>query len=433
MLMIYAAADRYLRPAGRLAMILTQTVFQTRGAGDGFRRFRLGEAGEHLRVLRVNDMVDARPFAGAANWTASLVLEKGRPTSYPVPYVKYAADRTSRDFEAVPIDAHRPTSPWMLWPRGWSRSAAAWIGPADYKAHLGANTGGANGVYWMTLCDESPGVASAAGQGSPSVSPVAPPGLVRVRNIADRGKHVVSTEEAFVESDLLYPLLRWGDIGRYRAVAAAHLLLAQDPHSRRGIAESVMQNRHPMAYAYLTQFRGLLERRAAYRRYQSQAAFYSMYDVGPYTLAPVKVVWRRMDRRINAAVVEPVDDVRLGPRPVIPQETCVLVAVDSVDEAHYLCAVLNSAIAGFVVSSHSVCGGKSFGSPGMLDYLAIRRYDATHAVHRKMSQASRRAHHAAAAGRETAAIQHDIDRLAMALWGLRPEDIPQATASDGRA
>ena len=32
-----------------------------------------------------------------------------------------------------------------------------------------------------------------------------------------------------------------------------------------------------------------------------------MYDVGPYTVAPIKVVWRRMDRRINAAVVGPVE------------------------------------------------------------------------------------------------------------------------------
>ena len=42
MLMLYAAADRYLKPGGRLGMVITQTLFQTKGAGDGFRRFRLG-------------------------------------------------------------------------------------------------------------------------------------------------------------------------------------------------------------------------------------------------------------------------------------------------------------------------------------------------------------------------------------------------------
>ena len=48
-----------------------------------------------------------------------------------------------------------------------------------------------------------------------------------------------------------------------------------------------------------------------------------------------KVVWRRMDRRINAAVVEAIDDPLLGRRPVVPQETCVLAACESADEAHY--------------------------------------------------------------------------------------------------
>ncbi len=88
MLMLYASADRYLRSGGRLGMVVTQTVFQTQGAGDGFRRFRLGADGPWLRVLRVDDFVATRPF-DAANWTSTIVLEKGAPTEYPVPYVKW--------------------------------------------------------------------------------------------------------------------------------------------------------------------------------------------------------------------------------------------------------------------------------------------------------------------------------------------------------
>lgn len=409
MLMIYAAADRYLKPSGRLAMVVTQTIFQTRGAGDGFRRFRLGEAGQWLRVLRVRDLVEAKPFAATANWTATLVLEKGCPTIYPVPYTKYSSDRARREFDAVPIDPNRPTSPWMLWPCGSHRSAAAWIGPSDYKAHLGANTGGANGVYWLTLCDDSPPAQA---------------GLVRVRNIAERGKRAVMAGEWLVEPELVYPLLRWSNVGRFRAVPKAHLLLAQDPQTRRGIAESVMRERYPQAYAYLSEFRDVLERRAAYRRYQSRASFYSMYDVGPYTVAPIKVVWRRMDRRVNAAVVESIEHTGLGLRPVIPQETCVLVAVDSAQEAHYLCALLNSSLLNFLVASHNVRGGKSFGSPGILDFLAIRRYSAGNPLHRELAAASREAHDVVAAGGDAAAIQQRIDRLSERLRGIERSPPP---------
>ena len=90
MLVLYAAADRCLRDGGRLGMVITQTLFQSKGAGDGFRRFRIGDDGPPLGVLRVDDLVDVRPFGDAANWTSVLVLQKGIPTSYPVPYVKWA-------------------------------------------------------------------------------------------------------------------------------------------------------------------------------------------------------------------------------------------------------------------------------------------------------------------------------------------------------
>ena len=79
MLVLYAAADRYLGPAGRLGMVITQTLFQTKGAGDGFRRFRLGADGPPLRVLRVDDLVDLRPFGDAANWTSVVVCKKASP------------------------------------------------------------------------------------------------------------------------------------------------------------------------------------------------------------------------------------------------------------------------------------------------------------------------------------------------------------------
>lgn len=416
-LMIYAAADRYLKDSGRLGMVVTQSVFQTRGAGDGFRRLRLGAEGPWLSVVRVDDLVACRPFDAAANWTATVVLEKGRPTVYPVPYVRWCADgRHQRPFEAAPIDPQRPTSPWLVWPQGWPRPDRDWIGPSDYEAHLGANTGGANGIYWVSLVD--------------SVGANAAPGLVRVRNLAGRGKRTLADAEHLVEADLLYPLLRWADVGRYRAVPQARLLLVQDSQTRRGIEEQALRSRHPHAYAYFQQFRAVLLRRAAYRRYQAGAAFYSMYDVGPYTLAPIKVVWRRMDRRINAAVVGPVEDPRLGPRPAIPQETCVLVAADTADEAHYLCAVLNSSLVSFLVASHHVRGGKSFGSPGMLAHLRIRRYDPAQAAHRALANASRRAHELASSGEDGSEVQEQIDGLAGRLWGLADAQVGSLRSMD---
>ncbi|MEN6497610.1 MAG: N-6 DNA methylase [Thermoguttaceae bacterium] len=417
MLMVYKAADHYLADHGRLAMVITQTLFQTKGAGDGFRRFRLGREGSPLRVLRVDDLVALKPFAGAANWTSTLVLEKGSPTVYPVPYVRWNAPPRANGspqkagpsqtvYDAEPVDPQKPTSPWFLRPAGLRAKIGHLIGPSDYAAHLGANTGGANGVFWCKL-----------------VGPA--DGGVQIRNLATTGRRSSRQEEveAVVEPELLYPLLRWGDVARYRARPAAHVLLVQDPKTRRGIEEETLKRRCPRTYDYLKRFEPLLLGRAAYRRYQQQGPFYSMYDIDHYTLAPIKVVWRRMDRQINAAVVEPWNAPLLGPRPMVPQETCVLIACDTPEEAHYLCALLNSAVVGFLVRSHSVRGGKGFGTPGMLDVLRLGQFASTDARHQQLAALSREAHAAVQAGKAVDRLQEQMDELAAGLWELDRSDL----------
>ena len=239
-LVLYAAADRYLRSGGRLGMVVTQTLFQTRGAGDGFRRFRLGNNGVPLKVLRVDDLVDVQPFDTASNWTATIALEKGSPTTYPVPYLRWAHQvgksavshspappcLTCRQLEALPVDSERPQSPWLVRPAGLKVDIDRMTGPSDYTGHLGANTGGANGVYWLRLLD---------GQGT----------HVEVENLPGRGKQVLPHVRTLLEPDLLYPLVRWGDVKRYQTLPSVHLLLVQDPKTRRGIDESNFQKAYP--------------------------------------------------------------------------------------------------------------------------------------------------------------------------------------------
>jgi hypothetical protein len=413
MLMLYRGADRYLKPLGRLGMVVTQTLFQTKGAGDGFRRFRLGTEGEWLRVDRVDDLVALKPFPGAASHTSTIVLTKGAKTEYPVLYVQWTPGQDGRIEQrrcrASPIDPARPGSPWLVGPADVPGGSGVSMGPSDYVAHLGANSGGANAIYWLRLLSGPPA--------GPSAFRLPPSAFVSVQNLVEKAKRNVPAVEQAIEPGLVYPLVRWGDVGRWSARPSAHVLLAQDAATRSGIAEPRMRREYPRTYAYLKQFEPILVRRAAYRRYQGRKPFYSMYNVGTYTLAPIKVVWRRMDRWIRAAVVEPIDDPLLGRRPVVPQETCVLIACTSADEAHYLCAMLNSARVNALVCAHSVGGGKGFGTPGMLEYLGLRRFEPGDRRHEALAACSRRAHELVAASaegaarRELTAEQEEINRL----------------------
>ena len=418
MLMLYVSADCYLEDAGRLGFVITQTLFQTKGAGDGFRRFRIGQGGPWLGVLRVDDMVQFQPFDGAANWTSTVILEKGNKTNWPVPYIKWSRngalpDSSTEDWQkrftlqpcsARPIDSVKPNSPWMVGPAGIKADMSALVGPADYKAHLGANSGGANGVFWVRILKEVSG------------------GFL-IQNVSEKSKAGIESVTNTIEGDLLYPLIRWSDVSRFSATPSVYLILAQNVETRTGITGPTMRAKYPKTYAYLKQFESLLVKRAAYKRYQGDSPFYSMYDIDTYTLAPTKVIWRRMDRQINAAVVGAVEDQYLGERVVVPQETCVLIETESTNEAHYICAVLNSAVANFIVKSHSVRGGKGFGTPSMLDYVCLKRFDPRNAQHKELSALSRKAHRAAANDQDLGAIQAAIDESAGALWGLSKSEM----------
>jgi hypothetical protein len=373
----------------------------------------------------VDDLTAIKPFEDAANWTSVVVLKKGSPTVYPVAYYRWAqpvgqicnlseaGQITNLSYERIPcgaepIEAGRPTSPWLirsLETRGDSPALLA-AARSDYEAHLGANSGGANGVYWVELLGEADGG-------------------VRIRNVTAKCKKAIPTVEFVIEPDLLYPLLRWSDLARYAPLPRCHLLLVQDCGRRVGLDETELRTRYPRTFAYLQQFEPLLIERAAFRRYQRGGPFYSMYNVGSYTAADHKVVWRRMDKELTAAVAEPVDHPLLGRRPVVPQETCVLVACETSDESHYLCSMLNSDASGRLLAAHSVRSGKGFGTPSILDYLPIRRFDGDNLLHRQLSERSRDAHElrkkpdfAFVEKHSLETIQAEIDRLAEKVFAV---------------
>jgi hypothetical protein len=101
MLFLYACADYYLREGGHLGFVITQEVFKAKGAGEGFRRFRLREGGAYLKILKAGDLVAVKPFENAANKTATIILQKGVETSYPVSYTVWHRNKGVGSISAV--------------------------------------------------------------------------------------------------------------------------------------------------------------------------------------------------------------------------------------------------------------------------------------------------------------------------------------------
>ena len=86
----YTTADKWLRPGGTLAFVITQTHYQS-PSSQGFRRFRINSV-YRLAPVSVADMKALRPFPEAANKTSVVVFRKTtRPPTYPVPYRLWTA------------------------------------------------------------------------------------------------------------------------------------------------------------------------------------------------------------------------------------------------------------------------------------------------------------------------------------------------------
>jgi hypothetical protein len=368
MLFTYAAADHYLRQGGTLALLITQEVFKSKAAGEGFRRFRLREDGPPLGVVRVHDFVKLQPFGNAVNKTAALIAVKGQETRYPVPYHVWERDPQGslrkQSFTARPLGG--PFGPWQTLATGEDLSRLEGTNP--YKAMLGANAN-PYGVFWLEVQRTLPG------------------GLVEVRNRPDLGKKAIPQVTTVIESDLVYPAVRGSDICRWRAHPGVHVLIVQDPIKRFGHPQDLMEKQYPRTFDYLNRFREALLARALYRKYHLEAGhpFYSQFNVARETFAPFKVVWKRMTTDLTAAVISP---------PPLPLETTAFIGTDCAEEAHYLCAVLNSGPVRTYVKSFS-SAGRGFGTPYVVNRIRIPKFDCSNPLHRRLAEASQALHQAA--------------------------------------
>jgi len=401
MLLTYVAADRFLKVGGKVGFLAPQTLFKSPKAGQGFRRFRLPD-GTPIGPCMVEDFSDMRPFR-AANRTAAMVLEKGKEPRFPVAY--HCFRRKSAEpliWEARPISTADSTSSWMTGPARVLDILRPLLGSSPYRAREGANTGGANGVFWVH-------VGSAAGD------------LVRIRNLTERARVQVPAVRAAVESCLVFPLLRGQNVRRWSAEPVDGILLPHQPGMKlRAIPMPELTAQAPRSFAYLKRFEPLLRRRAAFRRYfRRDAPFYSLFNIGDYTFAPWKVVWREQAWPFTAAVCGTKDG-----RTIIPDHKLMLVPAASEVEAYFLCAVLNSLPVSASAAAYTV--STQIGTH-ILEFLAVPEFSGANPLHIELADASRRAHAATlrADQRGLQQAERQIEERAGRLWGLTTMDVDE--------
>ncbi len=429
MLFTYASSDNYLKEGGKLAFLITHEVFKSKGAGEGFRKFEIEDKKIPLRVTLMEDMVDLKPFQ-AANKTSLFVLEKGKPISYPIPVLiwkrlpgtgaisadwplsEVLANTERKEVKAIPVDPSRMNSSWQTASPSSLKGSEKVKGKNPYKARLGARVE-PYGVFWLRIKE------------------VRPDGYLVVENMVERGKTEIPLTSAAIERDLVYPAVSGGDIDRFGIKSHFYVLIAQDPVERKGYEEAWMSSNLPLTFAYLTQFKTILVKRAAYQKYfhreikadnkiikrEPIAPFYSMYNISEESFAKYRVVWKRMASKMTAVVLSRLR-TPFGLETAISTDTTSLFSVEDKEEAHYLCGILNSKVVDEYIRSFS-SAGRGFGAPSVMNNLAIPKFSSNNKIHIKISDLSQKAHNLVTQGKGIEKLQVDLNDAVERLWNIK--------------
>jgi hypothetical protein len=203
-----------------------------------------------------------------------------------------------------------------------------------------------------------------------------------------------------------------------------------------GYDENWLKSKLPLTYAYLLKFEKLLRQRSGFRKYFSDergkpfAPFYSLYNIGDYTLIPHKVCWREQAEFFTCSVTS---NAKLNGKSkiVIPDHKLMFVPLLDKNEAHYVCAMLNSSTAVLIVKSYGV---ETQTSTHVLEYVRLPKYDAADNRHQRLAELSVEVHALATEPTEANVKtlqekESEIDEKAAEVWDITATELRDIQSS----
>ena len=375
----FTCIHRYLREGGEAAFVLKRGL--VRGpAGTVLRRLRVGD--RRLRLRRVHDFAALDPFPDAGAGAALYAFTADGEPEMPVPTtvwrandggtVSFASAAALRDSaatvetELVPLDDEDWTTAWVR--ADLAREAQ---GACAHEIRHG-------------LKDDAAAVF----------------GLDR-------------DDLAAVETARVFPYLRSRHVRKFGLTGHDLRLVPADRAGEDNEAE--LRERYPGTYDYLATHREtLLDRSSAWL---DRGPFYTQFGLGPYTWAPYKVVWCRLGFKPDFAVASTRSDADLGEKTVVPGDHYMFVATDDRREAHFLCALLNSAPYQRTLRTLA-SGGKASLSKSVVSELALPTWPGTDRA-RRLADCSMELHDLVADGADddaaaVAELRGTVDRTVRA-------------------
>ncbi|MTZ15635.1 N-6 DNA methylase [Pseudomonas sp. JL972] len=428
----YTTADKWLRVDGRMAFVITGTIFKN-PSSEGFRRFKLAPNNPnslHLVPVSVDDLKALKPFEDAANHTTIAVFHKAaRAGTYPVPYTMWTnADGYPRSIpsqlalpevmrriafdvkEAAPVGG--AGSPWAVLSAGRYQLLEGLAGKCDWVDGRKGITTDLNGVYFVPIRQ----VAN---------------GLVQIESRPEAGKKDIgAARSGWVEPDLLYPLvkgagdfescyLRLDDPAR-----SDQKLYAFVPNTGIGgqdyeAADFRMSGAGlRQTSSWFSRYRNLLLNRSTFRRQMPGAPFFAIYNVGDYTFQPWKVIWPEMSTKFYAAVAGQAQVPGACLRPYVPDHKVYFAGFGEKEPAYFLCGLLNCPLVREWIESHNI----SIQVGDVFKHMQLPQFNRENVLHIKLAslvEAAHNEHESKARSELVRQIEHCGERILRAWLNIQ--------------
>lgn len=408
-LFIYVSANRFLENGGMLGMLITKRVFEG-GHGALFRRFTILAEKDNeipLKVIECHDMLEIRPFhKDVKNEPGAIVLRKGEKTEQ-FKYIIWhgrkvsAKDEWEPKLEEVLKDTKRHEVTMIL---------------KQITRQIGRIT-----AYEYVFTPANKYTDAILKPGNPyhdahNGAQLAPREIILLEphevQLLSNGSCRIK-EKYVVECDYVYYAITGDSISKWLIKNFKRAII---PYKKDGsfLGDELLNKRVWSNYYGLDEILGIrVSRRIGWENenesvreiieYGEQLArknelniaskiierfgskIVLLYKLLRMTEAfkSIKVVWIDISDKFNAVVVAEVNE-----RPILPDVTTGYVNVINKDEAHYICAILNSTPINYVAQRIS----PKHHHPRVFKSIYVPKYDPNNPIHLLLSTCSYLAH-----------------------------------------
>ena len=359
---VYYSIDKFLKDNGLLKFVINLSLFKSNLAGKQFRQFNIKKNDTLFKIASIQDLSNYKVFEGITNSYCVFEALKGEKTTYPIPYLIISGKKNGCDeqiTETIARPVNNENGGALITVNGKEAYFNSIEGLCEYKARAGVCTW-LNSVYW---------VRKIKSEGN----------LILIANLGTSGKKKLKEVETEVEKDLVFRLLRARNLDNFQPIIENYIVVPQQQDRlSKPIPEDLMKKKYKNAFNFFSNFQDELVERSGYKKFLTGQPFYGLYNIGPYTTAPIKLGWQFVSKKFQVYLIDNAEDI-------IPDLNVMFIPLENMDEAYYLHALLNSKYATEKIESSS---NWTFPS-GSIQKVYLEKYNPEDELHASISSAQK--------------------------------------------